>query len=194
MKSARFFFCRGRRRYLRFGSFSVFVRFSIGQAGAQESALLAAATSICRNSFRIVLCPPRRETRPATMRTQRLHLGGYHVRAVPSRLLYLPLLSSLSLFPHRASRDPSKVSSPSLKLYNPIGDETEPRAKNPCRWSLLTGVVKHSVYRTVVNYFYILFNDSFTFIYFFMLLRSLKCYTFFLDLRFCCLLFSIKCY
>lgn len=42
----------------------------------------------------------------------------------------------------RECRDPSKVSSPSLKLYNP--HRITPRAKNPCQWSLLTDV-KHSV-------------------------------------------------
>lgn len=60
--------------------FSVLVLLHTVQFSSQEL-LLAAGTSICRNSFRIVLCPPRRETRPATMRTQFLHLGGYHLIA-----------------------------------------------------------------------------------------------------------------
>lgn len=96
----------------------------------------------------------------------------YHAHTTPPhwrlpRLFYLsPLsLSLLSSHVEPLSRDPSKVSSPSLKLYNPMGRETEPRAKNPCQWSLLTGVVKHSVYiqRNVAPYFYILLHLFFKF-------------------------------
>jgi len=86
------------------------------------------------------------------MRTQRLHLGGYYVRAALSLSLFLspePL----------EGRDPSRVSSPSLKLYNPMGRD-ESRAKNPCQWSLLTDVVIYPVYAYLYRYI-AMFNDLF---------------------------------